>query len=218
MPFSLLICNGEMPGTPVLRHLAGQAGRIVCADGGANAAREADILPDTVIGDFDSITDETRADFTARGVEMLRLARQDDTDFEKALKLLVQRGCERVVILGLTGKLLDHTLGNFSILLRYVHRVRVVMFDQDYRMDVLTASGRFRAVKGDRVSVVPLPFARDVHYQGLEYPLDGEDLSFGDLEGTCNTALEERFEIRFREGVLLIFRDLHPELYRDLQL
>ena len=218
MTFSLLICNGEMPGTAVLRHLAGQARSIVCADGGANAAREAEILPGTVIGDFDSISDETREDFTARGVEMLRLERQDDTDFEKALKLLVERGCERVVILGLTGKLLDHTLGNFSILLRYVHQLRVAMFDRDYRMDVLTSSGSFRAVKGDRVSVVPLPSAQDVHYEGLEYPLDGEDLSFGDLEGTCNTAMGERFEIRFRDGVLLLFRSLHADLYRDLQL
>ncbi len=218
MTFSLLICNGEMPETAVLRHLAVQARSIVCADGGANAARDADILPGTVIGDFDSITDETRKVFSARGVEMLRLERQDDTDFEKALKLLVERGCKHVVILGLTGKLLDHTLGNFSILLRYVDTLRVAMFDRDYRMDVLTSSGSFRSEPGDRVSVVPLRTARDVHYDGLQYPLDGEDLSFGDLEGTCNTALGERFEIRFSDGVLLLFRSLRAELYHDLRL
>lgn len=218
MTFSLLICNGEMPGTEVLRHLAGQARSIVCADGGANAARAAGVLPATVIGDFDSINEETREEFSRRGVEMLRLERQDDTDFEKALKLLVQRGCERVVILGLTGKLLDHTLGNFSILLRYVHQLHVAMFDSDYRMDVLTSSGSYRSASGDRISVVPLPAAQDVHYEGLEYPLDGEELSFGNLEGTCNTALGERFEIRFSRGVLLLFRSLHPDLYHDLQL
>ncbi|MBN1446529.1 MAG: thiamine diphosphokinase [Bacteroidetes bacterium] len=216
MVYTLLICNGEMPRAPVLRHLAAGAQFIVCADGGANAARDAALLPDTVIGDFDSITRETRTAFESHGVELRYLQRQDDTDFEKALKLLVERRAGHVVILGLTGKLLDHTLGNFSILLRYIPDLRFSMFDRDYRMDILTHGGRFRAAPGDRVSVVPLRRASNVRYTGLRFPLDGVELAFGKLEGTCNEALDGHFEIAFDDGILLLFRQLHTMLIEDL--
>ena len=36
---------------------------VICADGGANYARELNIKPDMIIGDMDSITAETRAFF-----------------------------------------------------------------------------------------------------------------------------------------------------------
>jgi len=217
MRYTLLICNGEMPESAVLRHLADHAHEIVCADGGANAAREAGLLPATVIGDFDSVTAETRSAFESRGVEFVHLRRQDDTDFEKALKLLVEREAERIVILGLTGKLLDHTLGNFSILLRYIDRFHIIMFDRDYRMDMVTGGGRFRSVPGDRVSIVPLRRASDVHYTDLRYPLEGAELAFGDLEGTCNEALGASFDLRFSGGVLLLFRQIRPMLFTDLR-
>ena len=215
--YTLLICNGEMPQTPVLRHLAVHAQSVVCADGGADAAHAAGIVPDTVIGDFDSISRQTRRAMADDGVEMMHLQRQDDTDFEKALKLLAERSIRFVVILGLTGKLLDHTLGNFSILLRYVEDMRIVMFDGDYRMDILTEGGVFRSMPGDRVSVVPLRSATEVRYARLRYPLESAELTFGKLEGTCNEAMGESFEIRFAQGVLLLFRTLHPELFSDLR-
>jgi thiamine pyrophosphokinase len=90
------------------------------------------------------------------------------------------------------------------------------MFDQDYRMDILTRGGRFRVASGDRVSVVPLHRASNVRYTGLRFPLDGADLAFGQLEGTCNEALGERFEIDFDDGILLLFRRLHTMLIEDL--
>lgn len=154
-PSALLICNGEMTSRRVLHALAAQVDSIVCADGGANAARRAGITPDTIIGDFDSITEDTRAHFTRAGVPFLHLARQDNTDFEKALILLRARGIRTVAVCGVTGRLLDHTLGNFSILLRYVDDFRIVLFDIHYRVDLITSTAEFTSTPGDRISIVP---------------------------------------------------------------
>lgn len=211
-PYTLLICNGEMAAPEVVRQLAGQAESILCADGGANAAHALGILPDVVVGDFDSITEDTRSFYAKRGVQMMHISRQDDTDLEKALKLLRERGESRIVLLGLTGKLLDHTLGNFSILLRYTDSMQIVAFDPHFRVDVLASGGSFRSRAGDRVSIVPLPAAEGLRYEGLRYPLDTGVLSFGLREGTCNEATTDRFSVSFSTGTILLFRQLFPRL------
>lgn len=211
---ALLLCNGEMAERKVVHALEGQADMVVCADGGANAARDLGIVPHVIIGDFDSITADTRAFFERAGVPMMHLPRQDDTDFEKALILLRMQGVQTVAVCGVTGKLLDHTLGNFSILLRYVDTFRIVLFDPHYRIDLITAPTRFSSRAGDRISIVPLSAASGVRYRGLKFPFEGATLSFGVAEGTCNEALGEDFDVEMTDGVLLVFRELHEGMWR----
>lgn len=210
---ALLLCNGEMASRRVVHALERQVGMVLCADGGANAARAMGILPHAVIGDFDSITADARAYYERSGVAMMHLDRQDDTDFEKALILLRMRNVREVAVCGVTGKLLDHTLGNFSILLRYVDAFRIVLFDPHYRIDLITGHTAFVSRPGDRISVIPLAPARGVRYKGLRYPFEGARLAFGIAEGTCNESLGDRFEISLDEGVLLVFRELHEGMW-----
>jgi thiamine pyrophosphokinase len=210
--YALLICNGEQAPADRLRELAARAAYIVCADGGANVARALGILPAVILGDFDSMTRETRRHFEALGVKFLLLSRQDDTDFEKALLHLRESAHHTVVISGITGGLLDHTLGNMSILLRYSRNFRFILLDPHYRMDIITESGTFRCRRGDRISVVPLDAASGVGYKGLKYPLPSGELAPGLAEGTCNEALGDEFSIDLRQGTLIVFRRLHEEL------
>ncbi len=206
---ALLICNGEMAPSEILLSLVEQVDLVICADGGANAARAMNILPDTIIGDFDSISSDTHTHFSRAGVTLLHLTRQDDTDFEKALIHLKERGVQSVAVCGVTGKLLDHTLGNFSILLRYLDDFRIVLFDPHYRVDVITTGRSFSSCAGDRVSIVPLAPASGVSYTGLRYPFEKPLLAFGIAEGTCNESLGDNFSIDIESGVLLVFRELH---------
>jgi thiamine pyrophosphokinase len=169
-------------------------------------AREHGIRPHRIIGDLDSITPETRAWYEARGVPIVRETGQDDTDFEKALRHLSAVGARTVVAAGLTGLLLDHTLGNFSILQRYVGTFRLVLIDPAYRIDVITHTTRFASAPEERISIVPFPRATAVRYEGLVYPLDGADMEYGRMEGTCNEAIGEVFTVELRGGAVLVFR------------
>lgn len=210
--YDLLICNGALPDIPRCGALAQGAHVIVCADGGADKARACGIDPHIVIGDFDSISVDTLHYNRERGAEVIHLTRQDDTDFEKALKLLGERGCASLVVLGLTGGLLDHTLGNLSILARHVGEMEITVFDPDYRIDVITKPRSFRAAAGSRVSIVPLKPATGVHYTGLEYRLPFGTLKFGMNEGTCNRAIDPEFSVALESGALLVFRELTEEM------
>ncbi len=210
--YALLICNGEQPPSVALRELATRAAYIVCADGGANVARRLGLEPDIIIGDFDSMTRETRLHYEREGTRMEYLNRQTDTDFEKALLHLRERGTTTIALSGVTGGLLDHTLGNMSIILRYVRDFRLVLFDPHYRIDVVTAASSFSCRKGDRVSIVPLAPSTGVRYDGLRYQFEGAVLSNGIAEGTCNEALGKEFTVHLDEGALLVFRRYHEEM------
>ena len=58
---------------------------VLAADGGVNAAINAGLLPQMVIGDMDSVTE---LDQLPVSVQQIRLSGQDDTDFEKCLRLI----------------------------------------------------------------------------------------------------------------------------------
>lgn len=214
-PYHLLICNGAMAPASAVRTLAAHAAATVCADGGANAARACGVLPDLVLGDLDSITAETRAELEGWGVAVEHLPGQDDTDFEKALLRLSAMGATRIAVLGLTGGLLDHTLGNLSILLRHARDAEFVLYDPDYRIDLLTTSFAFDTEPGTRISIVPLSPVRGLRFSGLRYPFTAPLLAPGLCEATCNEAVERRVRIDCTEGVLLLFRPLLPALWEN---
>jgi len=208
----LLLCNGDYPSRAIAQELANRAQFVLCADGGANVARRLAVLPDLILGDFDSMSTDTKEFYRTSGTEMLYLERQNDTDFEKALLLLLEKGMCNVDLLGVTGGLLDHTFGNMSIILRYVRNFDFVLYDPHYRVDIILNSTIFPSKRGDRVSVVPLRASTGVRYEGLRYTLHGETLEIGRLEGTCNEAVAEEFTVHVDDGVLLVFRPLRMEL------
>jgi thiamine pyrophosphokinase len=212
MEFSLLICNGSVPNQNLALFLAHCAEAIVCADGGANHAFAHGITPSLILGDLDSIRCEVRGHFEKEGVEIRRLSGQDDTDFEKALKHLRESGATHLAILGLTGGRLDHTLGNLSILMRYVNDFEIVVYDDLYRIDVIHSGKEFRSEPGRRVSLLPLLDAREMTTGGLEYSLEKESLIFGEREGSCNTAVASTFHVELAKGTLLVFRELTKDI------
>lgn len=212
MEYALLFCNGVMPDATSVRHLAMNATRIVCADGGAKAARKFRVRPDVILGDLDSLSNADQDFFKRSKVPIYPLKRQSDTDLEKALLHIIAHRCTTVVILGATGNRTDHTLGNFSVLARYSQRLRIILFDPDYRIDLVTASKRFECAKGERLSLIALTPTRGITTKGLRYKLTDGVLATGTFEGTSNEAISDIFTVTFTKGKLLVFREFSPKL------
>ena len=102
------------------------APRVVAADGGAKAVLAAGLMPEAVIGDFDSLDAETRA---ALAPELLHLVtEQNSTDFEKALARIA---APLVIGAGFTGARVDHTLAVLHGLMAYCHRPCVLLAERE---------------------------------------------------------------------------------------
>ena len=65
----------------------------------------------TLIGDLDSISDEARRAAEAAGIEISELPREkDETDFEAAIQLAIERGATSVHVTNGLGDRLDHLI------------------------------------------------------------------------------------------------------------
>ena len=80
---ALVICNGEVLVKKAIAPLLQKSSFIVCADGGANKARELGIRPDVIIGDLDSISPQRQSSFPM--LNNTRSKARYSTDLEKAL-------------------------------------------------------------------------------------------------------------------------------------
>ena len=124
MSKALLICNGEKPKT-WLKKWAQKVDFVLAADGGADGALTAGIMPDAVIGDLDSASSRARQTF--KNIPFIHVKRQDNTDLEKALDWLTLQQFDECFIVGATGGRLDFTLGNFLSVLPYLSKIKITV-------------------------------------------------------------------------------------------
>lgn len=198
----LVLCDGIPPSRWLFEECRDWADSFIAADGGALVAREFGCLPDTVIGDLDSYRPSGDEPF-----EVIYDPDQETNDLEKALTLACRRNASHVNILGGTGKRLDHTLKNLSVLKRFDQEFDELCLKDDLGDTFLLPDGysaEFPA--GTTVSLFPLSGkVTGVSTRGLKYPLNGEDLENGVRDGLSNEVIDNPVEISCRSGDLLIF-------------
>jgi thiamine pyrophosphokinase len=198
---ALLLCNGEPPPRSLAVRLAARAGIIVAADGGANTARRYGIRPDAIVGDLDSVAPATLRLFSTS--QIVRVDRQDNTDLEKSLDFLRSRGTREVDILGLTGRRVDFTLGNLSVLWNYTRAMRLCVHGDGWRGYLIESRFRMHARRGTTVSLIPFGTCRGITLQGLQYPLRNASMAIGRI-GVSNVVRHSPFSVSLRSGRLLL--------------
>ena len=155
---------------------------LVAADGGANTAIRNGLIPDAVIGDFDSIAEDVSRRIPAD--RQHRISEQDTTDFDKALRSV---DTPLSIGVGFTGARLDHTLAALTVLARHPSRRCLLTSDQDVVV-LLPPHIEISLAQGTRVSLFPLGPAR-ISSTGLKWATDGMDFSPSGTIGTSNEAL-----------------------------
>ncbi len=199
----LIICNGELPSKKVLKKLLTEHNYILCADGGANHAKANKINPNIIIGDFDSILPATKKYF--KKVKQIKIEDQNSTDLEKSLSYLLKEKILSATIIGATGKRIDHTLANFSILLKFHKKgMKLKIVEDDFEIFVATGRANFKTKIGQLVSIVPLIESSGISTDGLKYSLKHESLTPGVREGVSNVAVKNNVSIVVTNGALII--------------
>jgi len=203
----LILANGDAPKKSVIKYLQ-KSGytTLICADGGANTAYKLNLIPDYIIGDFDSINKET-IDFFTDKVKFIQLDRQNDTDVEKALKLAISKKYSEVILLGATGDRLDHSFCNIGVLLKFSDKINTAMLHQKSFMKVYNKSTVLRTIHGEVLSIYGIDHKTKITSSGLKYSLKNDSLPFGVKESTSNVAIADTVKINISGGKILIVRD-----------
>lgn len=185
----IAIVGGGWVDPAMLVDLAARGVALIGADGGADAIGAMGLVPQAIIGDLDSVADRAGWESCTR---VIHISEQVTTDFQKCL---YSTAAPLTLVLGMTGKRLDHTLAALSTVLQYARQRRLVLVDEvDVALAVVGAFA-FEAEAGERVSVHPLVEISFAGSSGLIYPLDGLTLAPGGLLGTSNAATGGGVEI-----------------------
>ncbi len=110
---------GSAPTDPEqLRRLYIDTQYLICADGGGDAALQAGLSPDLLLGDMDSISPGNLERLRGAGVRVVEhRPEKEKTDIELALDTALVLGASRITIAGALGGIrLDHSLGNLLLL------------------------------------------------------------------------------------------------------
>lgn len=165
---AVVLANGDYPTAELPLQLLRNAHFVACCDGAANAYIAQGNLPNMIVGDGDSIHDIHHQEW---GHLFHHIGEQESNDLTKTIRLLAEMGKRRIAVLGATGKREDHTLGNISLLIDYMH--------QGWDVSMYTDHGRFLpchdttiipAKRGQQISIFNFG-AHHFSAEGLVYPL-----------------------------------------------
>lgn len=176
---------------------------VIAADKGYEFALKQGIIPEIVIGDFDSSTMPTNLNILKLNVE------KNETDGQEALAYAIKKGYDEIAIYGISGGRLDHEMGNLS-LLKSGEEQGVSMVGKEDDVDIYFKSkGKyaFKTQKGKEFSIIT--FMEDSIISngiGVKYPIDNLHLSSNSLgRAISNVAIEDEISFEVLEGGVLVF-------------
>jgi thiamine pyrophosphokinase len=159
------------------------------------------LIPDAVLGDFDSLG------FVPENANIFPVEK-DDTDAMLAVKLGLREGCDRFLLYGsLDGPRLDHTIANIQTLSYLANRGKVGYLVGKDQIVTLLEKGRLefsREAKGYLSVFASKGVAEGVTLRGLKYPLEGAQLTSGFPLGVSNQFIGQAASVSVTEGRLLV--------------
>ena len=167
---------------------------VFAADGGVHTALSHHYRPRAVIGDMDSIGDLSQLD---KAIERVYLAAQDDTDFEKSLRLI---DAPMVIGFGFLGARSDHMLAALHTLAGLADNRPIILVGQHDVMLRVRGNCQFDLPVGTRFSLWPLGRQFFQKSQGLAWPVDGLTMEIGKQCGTSNRVTDASVKIEAGAG------------------
>lgn len=197
----VVVCDGDLPSKKTIMAELADSSFLIAADGGALALKRMNITSDVIIGDLDS--------YQPTGNEKALVIEdpdQETNDLEKSLMYAIKQSADHIVVLGATGKRLDHTLKNLSVMLQFHSKFNHLVFKDRYStIEIILSPFKRDFVPGTSVSLFPLSgTVEGITTKGLKYSLTNGILKNGMQDGSSNETVKKTVEIEFKKGDLLL--------------
>ncbi len=188
-----------------LREIPDDSDYVIAADAGYEYCRKNNIIPDLVLGDFDSLG------AAPKHPNVVQLpVEKDDTDTVFAIKTGLEKGYRHFYIYGgLGGKRSDHTMANLQSLLYLANRkARGWLFGENCVWTAIKNTSI--TIKGEgNVSVFCIDgAAHGVTLKGLKYEIENAEISSDFPIGVSNSMSAEMASVEVTDGALLVMYDI----------
>ncbi|MEK6264359.1 MAG: thiamine diphosphokinase [Clostridium sp.] len=203
----VIVSGGKPPSKGLLTKEISPNTFLIAADSGANCLYEYNILPNLLLGDFDSIDRKVLDYFEKNNCSIdIYPTEKDFTDTEIAVRKAISMKPSEIVLLGCTGSRVDHLLGNIGMLkicLENGVNAYIVDENNDIRLSNATISlngvvGQIFSVQAYGDEVIGLTI------EGAKYPLNNYNLKIGESVTISNEFVSTVVKLKFKVGTLMI--------------
>lgn len=202
-----LIVTGGTVDTNILKKIHKNFDFIIASDHGLEALNVCKIIPNYIIGDFDSIDNNLLQNYS--DTEIVRLNPEKDyTDTHMALKKAIEIRSQKIVILGATGSRIDHLIGNIHILKEALeNNIDCKLVDSNNEIFLINKDSYIKKDTHFKyISLIPLTTTvTGITLKGFKYSLNNACLRIGHSIGISNEQISDGI-INIDEGILIIIR------------
>jgi thiamine pyrophosphokinase len=206
-----IVTGGTAPSEKLLRNYLDKVDFIIAADRGSECLYNYGIVPDLLLGDFDSVKKEILDNVKLQIKEVLEFPPEKDyTDTEIAIIEAIKRGAKKIYLFGAIGSRMDHTLGNIGLILTTKKRgATLEIIDDNNRLYLGENKMKLFGEYGENISFHALcDKVKNFKISGAKYNLETYDISLLDPRAICNEFVDTPIEISYEEGELLILHSI----------
>lgn len=208
----ILIANGKIKNLPAISDEIKPGDVLIAADGGARHFLSLGLLPQLVVGDFDSLSTEALNQLKTAGVTLQQHPTdKDETDLELALDCAMGYEPQEIIIFGALGSRWDMSISNLLLIsLQKFAACHITIKDETQEIALLRSGEKklLQTTIGARVSLIPISGdACGVTTRNLAYPLENETLFFGKTRGVSNLISATPASIELERGLLLMITE-----------
>ena len=193
------------------RHL--ESSRVIAVDKGIETCNKIGIVPDVIVGDFDSASKVTVGVYRKMAKKMHSIqfvdldTHKDFTDTHVAIMHAIDEGATDIYISGATGTRLDHTMANIGLLKECADKGVNAYIEDDHNVITMinTSAGISRISGYDYISFIPYGGSvSGVTLKGFEYRVEDYTFEIGDSRGVSYRITSENARIEFDEGYMIV--------------
>lgn len=175
---------------------------IIAADSGFSMLDRMGIVPDVLVGDFDSLTEKL-----PDGCEIITAAAEkDDTDTMLAIKTALSRGYRDMTIAGSIGGRLDHTVANIQSLAYILENGAKGKLVGENDIVYLLAAGEYRFTQNHNIYFSVFSYSEEavITTSGTKYNLNSYRLTDSFPLGVSNEILSSECILKIEKGRILV--------------
>lgn len=192
MQEAVILANGNFPNSPETLDTLNHASYVCCCDGAAEKLIAYGRIPNAIVGDGDSLSEEIRKEYK----DIIHIIKEQEfNDLTKATRFCISQGAKKITYLGATGQREDHTLGNISLLSFYHEEFSIevsMLTDHGVFQTGNCGFTEFSSFPGQQISIFNISCST-IMSEGLRW----QTYAYKQLwQGTLNEATGQSFTLK----------------------
>ena len=198
----VLFANGEIPQTSLVEDKLIMESYVIGIDKGYEIALNLGIKPNAIIGDLDSVDQET----LDKKVKIIENKNQDDNDLEKSFIYCEENYFKDITIYSCTGKKDDQNLANLLLCYDLSTDLNIRIISNFKKINFVSGYKEFDSEERQEISIIAPVKDTLITTTNLKFNLNNQTLN-SKSQGISNVALGNKFSINSSDKIIL-FREI----------